>query len=157
MALLPLIALLSLGASFPWLQLGLANDAGSPDPQAPYPVDDPTLAQTLYGRLGPERPAEHYRFSVAAGTSVRARLLIPRPAYSAGLRAQFAIGGPGLPGAGATSVMRPQPLTLGRRGYMLAQIYLPPLPESGVYTLTVRRLDGAGVYCLCLGDREGGL
>jgi hypothetical protein len=38
---------------------------------------------------------------------------------------------------------------------MLAQIYVPPLPESGAYTLAVRRLDGAGVYCLCLGDREG--
>jgi hypothetical protein len=155
MPVLLFIALLSLGASFARLQLGVANDAGSPDPRAPYLVDDPTLAQAIYGQLGPERPAEHYRFVVAAGTSVRARLLIPERSYEAGLRAQFAIGGPGLPGAGATSVMRPVQLSVAGRHFTLAQVYLPPLPESGAYTLTVRRLDGAGVYCLCLGDREG--
>jgi hypothetical protein len=99
---------------------------------------------------------EHYRFVGEAGASVRAMLLIPERSYSAGLRAQFAIGGPGLPGAGATSVMRPRPIIVGGRGYTLAQVYGPPLPESGAYTLTVRRLDGAGVYCLCFGEREEG-
>lgn len=155
MPLLLLIALLSLGVTFSRLQLGIASDAAADSP-SPSLVDDLTLARSIYGWLGPARPVEHYRFTAEAGASVRAMLLIPERAYRAGLRAQFAISGPGLPGAGTTSVMRPASLTIAGRRYTLAQVYGPPLPESGAYTLTVRRLDGAGVYCLCLGEREDG-
>lgn len=155
MPLLLLIALLSLGAMFSRLHLGIASDA-APGSPAPSLADDRTLAHAIYGWLGPARAAEHYRFTAEAGASVRAMLLIPERSYGAGLRAQFAISGPGLPGAGATSVMRPVPVTVAGRRYTLAQVYGPPLPESGAYTLMVRRLDGAGVYCLCLGEREDG-
>jgi hypothetical protein len=154
---LPLLAaLLGLGAALLRPHLGIANDAGSPDSDSPFEIADSSLAQAIYGRLGPERPAEHYRFSAVAGTCMRAMLLIPERSYAAGLRAQFTIGGPGLPGGGATSVMRPHPLSIAGRNYILAQRYGPPLPESGTYTLVVRRLDGAGAYRLCLGQREGG-
>jgi hypothetical protein len=138
------------------LHLGIANDCGSPHAQAPFAVSDPTLAQAIYGRLGPERPAEYYSFNAIGGMGVRAMLLIPERSYDDGLRAQFAILGPGLPEAGATSIMRPQLLTIAGRDFILAQAYVPPLPESGVYQLVVRRLDGEGAYCLCLGEREAG-
>lgn len=138
------------------LHLGIANEDGSHDPAAPFVIDDPTLAQAIYGRLSAAAPSAYYTFSVREAASIRALLLIPETKYQSGFRAHMTLFGPGFPAAGLTPALHPAPLTIAGREYRLIQSYVPPLPEAGVYRIEVRRDAGSGVYCLCVGTREGG-
>ncbi len=137
------------------LHLGIANDAGSPDPAAPFFVSDPSLAQAIYGRLGASHLADHYAFNGRAGEGVRALLLVPARDYEAGFRVYFTLTGPGLPLEGLTPPSTAAPLTVAGRDYRLVQSHVPPLPADGAYRIAVRRDAGTGAYCLCLGVREG--
>ncbi|NOK62406.1 MAG: hypothetical protein GFH27_549293n140 [Chloroflexi bacterium AL-W] len=47
--------------------LGIANDLGSPDKDAPFVIADPTIAQAIFGRVDPSKPIEYYAFSVRQG------------------------------------------------------------------------------------------
>lgn len=137
------------------LHLGIANDAGSPDPATPFFVSDPSLAQAIYGRLHEAHRVDHYAFNGRAGEGVRALLLVPARDYAAGFQVHFTLTGPGLPPEGLTPALTATPLTIVGRDYRLVQSYVPPLPADGTYRLAVRRDAGAGAYCLCLGTREG--
>ncbi|MCU0491937.1 MAG: hypothetical protein MUD01_10135 [Chloroflexaceae bacterium] len=151
-----LAGLLALGMQAMRLHLGRVNAGGSPRADVPFVIDAPTLAQAIYGRLDEQHAADYYRFTGMAGVGVRLLLLIPTSAYERGLRAQFHLYGPALPPDGATATMKPHELTIAGRGYMLVQTYVPPLEADGDYAVRVSRVDGAGAYCLCIGDREGG-
>ncbi|MGB9633945.1 MAG: hypothetical protein ACPL8I_11490 [Chloroflexaceae bacterium] len=149
------LALLAGWLALARLHLGIANDAGSPDPASPFFVADPTLAQALYGRLHEAHPADHYAFNGRAGEGVRLLLLVPARDYAAGFQVHFTLSGPGLPPEGLTPPFTATPLTIVGRDYRLVQSHVPPLPADGPYHIAVRRDAGAGAYCLCLGAREG--
>lgn len=138
------------------LHLGIANEDGSHDPAMPFVIDDPTLAQAIYGRLSAATPSAYYTFSIAEAAGIRAMLLIPETEHQSGFRASITLSGPGLPAAGLTPAIHPAPLTIAGRAYRLVQTHVPPLPEAGMYRIEVRRDAGSGVYCLCVGTREGG-
>ncbi|MDW8145618.1 MAG: hypothetical protein RMJ48_04860 [Roseiflexaceae bacterium] len=138
------------------LHLGIANEDGSHDPATPFIIDNPTLAQAIYGQLSAAAPSAYYTFSVPESTGIRAMLLIPEKEHQSGFRAYITLFGPGFPAAGLTPAIHPAPLTIAGRNYYLIQSYVPPLPEAGAYRIEVRRDAGSGVYCLCVGTREGG-
>lgn len=136
--------------------LAILHD-GSPKPSTPRAIDDVTLAQAFYARLAPGG-SDHYAFRVAADCTGRLILLLPAHAYDAGFRADVVLRGPrpeddgrSLPGAGDT------PLTIAGVDYRLAAALSPEL-APGDYRLEVRATgDAAGVYSLCVGDREAGV
>lgn len=138
------------------LHLGIANEDGSHDPAAPFVIGDPTLAQAIYGRLSAAAPSAYYTFSVPEATGIRAMLLIPEKDHQSGFRAHITLFGPGFPATGLSPAIHPAPLTIAGRNYRLIQSYVPPLPEAGAYRIEVRCDAGSGVYCLCVGTREGG-
>ncbi|MEM8529762.1 MAG: hypothetical protein AAGF95_02910 [Chloroflexota bacterium] len=136
--------------------LAIANDLGSPDKDTPFVIDEPTIAQAIFGRVDEGKPVEYYTFSTQQGTGVRAMLLIPAQSYANGLRATITLHGPELPIEGITPPLLDSPLTIAGREYVLVQSHVPPLPATGEYRLEVHQQEGSGAYCLCLGDREGG-
>lgn len=138
------------------LHLGIANEDGSHDPSTPFVIDDPTLAQAIYGRLSAAAPFAYYAWSVAEAVGVRAMLLIPENEYQSGFRAHIVLFGPGFPPEGGTPAMHLAPLTIAGRAYRLIQTHVPPLPAPGAYRIDIRRDAGSGVYCLCVGTREAG-
>jgi hypothetical protein len=73
------------------LHLGIANEDGSHDPATPFVIDDPTLAQAIYGRLSPAAPVAYYTFTVPDAISVRVMLLIPTRDCQSGFMARFAL------------------------------------------------------------------
>ncbi|HEX2910745.1 MAG TPA: hypothetical protein VH186_08060 [Chloroflexia bacterium] len=137
------------------LHIPLAHESGSPDIKAPLDIASPAMATAIYGRLGPERRVDYFRFPVTKGSSLQAMLLIPIAAYENGLRAAVKICGPGLPVEGAQAAESEKLLTIIGRTYMLTRSYLEPLPESGQYVVALERLAGEGTYCFCFGDQEG--
>lgn len=153
--------ILSTVVALAWLllvrwHLGIANDFGSPDKDVPFVIDDPTIAQAIFGRIDPDKSVEYYAFSVQQGTGVRAMLLIPAQDYANGLRATITLHGPELPMDGVTPSLLDSQLTIAGREYVLVQSHVPPLPATGDYRLEVHQQEGRGAYCLCLGSREGG-
>jgi hypothetical protein len=138
------------------LHLMAANDKGSPDPAAPFPVDEPYFAQAIYGRVGPDKETDHYTFQAEGGLPVSIFLLIPTASYSKGLRAKVTLSGPGLPSEGITPELGEKPLSIAGMDYVQAQIYPAPLPETGQYQVAVQRQDGAGAYCFCIGNKGEG-
>ncbi|MBO9321569.1 MAG: hypothetical protein J7457_05500 [Roseiflexus sp.] len=138
------------------LHLGIANEDGSHDPATPFVIDDPTLAQAIYGRLSAAAPVAYYTFTVPDAISVRVMLLIPSRDCQSGFMARFALVGPGLPSGRLFPTTHFTPLTIAGRTYRLIQSYVPPLPSAGTYWIEVHCDAGSGVYCLCIGTREGG-
>jgi hypothetical protein len=138
------------------LHLGIANEDGSHDPATPFVIDDPTLAQAIYGRLSAAAPVAYYTFTVPDAISVRVMLLIPSRDCQSGFMARFALAGPGLPSGRLFPTTHFTPLTIAGRTYRLIQSYVPPLPSAGTYWIEVHCDAGSGVYCLCIGTREGG-
>ncbi len=138
------------------LHLGIANDAGSPKVEEPFEIKEPEVAKAIYGRLEPGKEVEHYAFFAEQEAKVRAMLLITTTAYSKGLRANIRLQGPGLPAEGVTLEPSEYPLHIAGRDYMLVQRYLSPLPQTGHYQVAVQREAGAGTYCFCVGDGDGG-
>jgi hypothetical protein len=138
------------------LHLGIANEDGSHDPATPFVIDDPTLAQAIYGRLSAAAPVAYYTFTVPDAISVRVMLLIPTRDCQSGFMARFALAGPGLPSGRLFPTTHFTPLTIAGRTYRLIQSYVPPLPSAGTYWIEVHCDAGSGVYCLCIGTREGG-
>jgi hypothetical protein len=138
------------------LHLGIANEDGSHDPATPFVIDDPTLAQAIYGRLSAAAPVAYYTFTVPDAISVRVMLLIPTRDCQSGFMARFALVGPGLPSGRLFPTTHFTPLTIAGRTYRLIQSYVPPLPSAGTYWIEVHCDAGSGVYCLCIGTREGG-
>lgn len=136
--------------------LGIANEDGSHDPATPFVIGDPSLAQAIYGRLSAATPSAYYTFSVPSALSVRLMLLIPDRDYQSGFRAQVTLFGPALPSEGMIPDTQSAQLVIAGRAYRLVQTYVPPLPCAGAYRIEVRRVAGSGVYCLCIGTREGG-
>jgi len=57
------LALLTALLTLVRLHLGIANEDGSHDPATPFVIDDPTLAQAIYGRLSPAAPVAYYAFT----------------------------------------------------------------------------------------------
>ena len=138
------------------LHLGIANEDGAHDPSAPFVIADPTIAQAIYGRLSPAAPVAYYTFTVPDAISVRVMLLIPSRDCQSGFMARFALAGPGLPSGRLFPTTHFTPLTIAGRTYRLIQSYVPPLPSAGTYWIEVHCDAGSGVYCLCIGTREGG-
>jgi hypothetical protein len=138
------------------LHLGIANEDGSHDPATPFVIDDPTFAQAIYGRLSAAAPVAYYTFTVPDAISVRVMLLIPTRDCQSGFMARFALVGPGLPSGRLFPTTHFTPLTIAGRTYRLIQSYVPPLPSAGIYWIEVHCDAGSGVYCLCIGTREGG-
>jgi hypothetical protein len=138
------------------LHLGIANEDGSHDPATPFVIDDPTLAQAIYGRLSAAAPVAYYTFTAPEAISVRVMLLIPTRDCQSGFMARFALVGPGLPSGRLFPTTHFTPLTIAGRTYRLIQSYVPPLPSAGTYWIEVHCDAGSGVYCLCIGTREGG-
>jgi hypothetical protein len=138
------------------LHLGIANEDGSHDPATPFVIDDPTLAQAIYGRLSAAAPVAYYTFTAPEAISVRVMLLIPSRDCQSGFMARFALVGPGLPSGRLFPTTHFTPLTIAGRTYRLIQSYVPPLPSAGTYWIEVHCDAGSGVYCLCIGTREGG-
>ena len=138
------------------LHLGIANEDGSHDPATPFVIDDPTLAQAIYGRLSAAAPVAYYTFTVPDAIGVRVMLLIPSRDCQSGFMARFALAGPGLPSGRLFPTTHFTPLTIAGRTYRLIQSYVPPLPSAGTYWIEVHCDAGSGVYCLCIGTREGG-
>jgi hypothetical protein len=138
------------------LHLGIANEDGSHDPATPFVIDDPTLAQAIYGRLSPAAPVAYYTFTAPEAISVRVMLLIPSRDCQSGFMARFALASPGLPSGRLFPTTHFTPLTIAGRTYRLIQSYVPPLPSAGTYWIEVHCDAGSGVYCLCIGTREGG-
>ena len=138
------------------LHLGIANEDGSHDPATPFVIDDPTLAQAIYGRLSAAAPVAYYTFTVPDAIGVRVMLLIPSRDCQSGFMARFALVGPGLPSGRLFPTTHFTPLTIAGRTYRLIQSYVPPLPSAGTYWIEVHCDAGSGVYCLCIGTREGG-
>ena len=138
------------------LHLGIANEDGSHDPATPFVIDDPTLAQAIYGRLSAAAPVAYYTFTAPEAISVRVMLLIPTRDCQSGFMARFALAGPGLPSGRLFPTTHFTPLTIAGRTYRLIQSYVPPLPSAGTYWIEVHCDAGSGVYCLCIGTREGG-
>ncbi|MBO9390216.1 MAG: hypothetical protein J7482_15795, partial [Roseiflexus sp.] len=83
-------------------------------------------------------------------------LLIPSRDCQSGFMARFALAGPGLPSGRLFPTTHFTPLTIAGRTYRLIQSYVPPLPSAGTYWIEVHCDAGSGVYCLCIGTREGG-
>lgn len=125
------------------LHLGIANEDGSHDPSTPFVIDDPTLAQAIYGRLSAAAPFAYYAWSVAEAVGVRAMLLIPENEYQSGFRAHIVLFGPGFPPEGVTPAMHLAPLTIAGRTYRLIQTHVPPLPAPGAIGLTFVAMWGA--------------
>ncbi|MGQ9829760.1 MAG: hypothetical protein ACUVSW_18055 [Roseiflexus sp.] len=137
------------------LHLGIANEDGAHDPSAPFVIADPTTAQAIYGRLSAATPVAYYTFTVPDAIGVRLMLLIPSRDCQAGFMARFALAGPGLPSSHLVPQTHFTPLTIAGRTYRLIQSYVSPLPSAGTYRIEVRCDAGSGVYCLCIGTREG--
>jgi hypothetical protein len=150
------LALLTALLALMRLHLGIANEDGAHDPAAPFVIDDPALAQAIYGRLNATTPSAYYTFSVAEAVGIRAMLLLPEKEYQSGFRAHMVLFGPGFPTEGLTPETHLAPLTIAGRAYRLTQTHVPPLPTAGAYRIEVRHDAGSGVYCLCVGAREGG-
>jgi hypothetical protein len=150
------LALLTALLTLVRLHLGIANEDGSHDPATPFVIDDPTLAQAIYGRLSAAAPVAYYTFTVPDAISVRVMLLIPSRDCQSGFMARFALAGPGLPSGRLFPTTHFTPLTIAGRTYRLIQSYVPPLPSAGTYWIEVHCDAGSGVYCLCIGTREGG-
>jgi len=138
------------------LHLGIANEDGAHDPATPFVIADPTIAQAIYGRLSPATPVAYYTFTAPEAISVRVMLLIPTRDCQSGFMARFALVGPGLPSGRLFPTTHFTPLTIAGRTYRLIQSYVPPLPAAGTYWIEVHCDAGSGVYCLCIGTREGG-
>jgi len=138
------------------LHLGIANEDGAHDPSAPFVIADPTIAQAIYGRLSAAAPVAYYTFTAPEAISVRVMLLIPTRDCQSGFMARFALAGPGLPSGRLFPTTHFTPLTIAGRTYRLIQSYVPPLPSAGTYWIEVHCDAGSGVYCLCIGTREGG-
>ena len=136
--------------------LGIANDLGSPDKDAPFVIDDPTITQAIFGRIDQGKRVEYYAFSAQQGIGIRAMLLIPAQDYVNGLRATITLHGPDFPLDGVTPSLLDSQLTIAGREYVLVQSHVPPLPATGDYRLEVRQQEGSGAYCLCVGNHEGG-
>lgn len=154
-AFIPFTLLVALLALMRW-HLGIANEEGSHDPANPFVIDDPFLAQAIYGRLSATAPSAYYTFSIPDALGVRLMLLIPDRDYQSGFRARVILSGSGFSEEGMIPAMQSASLTIAGRTYRLIQTYTPPLPSAGVYRIEIRRDAGSGVYCLCLGTREGG-
>lgn len=137
--------------------LAIVHD-GSRDAAEPRPIDDVTLAQAFYARLGPgER--DHFAFRATGGTTGRFILLVPAAAYDAGFRADVVLTGPGLPPDGRSlSPAGDSPMTIAGRDYRLTQALNADLLPGDHRLRVEAAADGPeGVYCLCVGDREAGL
>lgn len=136
--------------------LAVVHD-GSPTPAAPRAIDDVTLAQAFYARLVPGA-RDHYAFRVESDVTGRFILLLPQTAYDDGFRADVVLRGPQLPAEGrALAHAGDTPMTIAGIDYRLAAALSPEL-APGDYRLEVRATaDAAGVYSLCVGDREAGV
>lgn len=138
------------------MHLGLVNEAGSPDVGAPFNIEEPQIAQAIYGRLDAGQPVAHYSFKGEVRAQIRAIMLIPSSAYDAGLRAEFVLFGDGLPAQGLRPQTSERTMNIVGRDYVMTQSYNEPLAAANTYRVEVRRLEGEGAYCFCIGDQEGG-
>jgi hypothetical protein len=140
------------------LHLAKANDKGSPKPEQAFEIDKPMSAQAIYGRLDSDKATEYYTLAADKGAELRAILMIPTKTYQTkGLRATFTLQGAGLPDEGAKPKESEGEHTIAGRDYMIVRSYVPALPETGEYRITVERLEGEGVYCLCVGTENEGV
>lgn len=113
-------------------------------------IDDPTLAQALYGRLRAGTPAV-YRFTVAPSTFIRLSLLIPAALHAAGFQPTLTLHGPDLPQGGL--VLPPD--NYGQRdGSARFQRTQRASLTLGGGSYSVSITGGTGVYCFCIGTRE---
>lgn len=145
---LPLI-ILRLGR---W-HITIPHEKGSPDPAHPLKVENPHVAQAYYGSLSEEKPTDFFAFEAEAGFEPRCFLLIPANHYANGLRATFELHSEGFDMT--TPKESEGPMTIAGTNYLMTRSYVPALPASGTYTVAVRRLEGAGTYCMCIGSGEG--
>lgn len=137
------------------LHLAIANDKGSPTPDAPFEVEKITSSKALYGQLSAEKPYDYYTFEAEAGTNPQAILLIPAKHYQQGLRATFRLTGPGLPEGAAIPKSMESAMHIAGTDYVMVRSYAPALPETGCYSVVVEREAGTGTYAMCLGSGEG--
>ncbi len=130
--------------------LAIINE-GSPTPEAPYRIDDVTLAQALYARL--EASSSHYyQFVLATDTELRLSMLVPQQHYQGGFRPRVVLSGPTLPGGQWELHAEDHGMRIGTTAYQRTQRISPTL-AAGTYQIMVAS-DRAGVYCLCVGTRE---
>jgi hypothetical protein len=129
------------------------HEKGSPDPAQPLKVENPHVAQAYYGRLTEEKAADYFVFEAEANFEPRCFLLIPANHYDNGLRATFELHGDGFDMT--TPKESEGRMTIAGTDYIMTRSYVPALPTSGNYTVAVRRLEGAGTYCMCIGSGEG--
>jgi hypothetical protein len=165
-------ALVSIGAVPVWAHRPYfeEQDIG---PEAPWPIDDPTISTALYATLESAQDVDYYTFQGQAGQTVLLALTIPQIEGQDLFAPTMALLGPELPAADLPrQVNRPQgsgALVLApvpgpaptffepfsRTSYWDRQEERVSLPADGRYTVAVWHPDGeVGRYVFVVGDRE---
>ncbi len=130
--------------------LAVVNE-GSPSSDQAFRIDDVSLAQAFYGKLG-NNSADYYRFEAKSGTLLKLSMLIPQHFHAAGFQAEIVLRGPGLPAQGLTLDAEDKGMRIGTTDYKRTQqadIHL----DGGAYQVEIRAVN-SGAYCFCVGVRE---
>jgi hypothetical protein len=142
-------------------------------PEAPWPIDDPTISTALYATLESAQDVDYYAFRGEAGQTILLALTIPQIEGQDLFAPTMALLGPDLPavdlparierpqGSGAL-LLAPDPgpaptffEPFSRTSYWDRQEERVPLPAGGTYTVAVWHPEGeVGRYVFVVGDRE---
>ncbi len=142
-------------------------------PDAPWPVDDPTISTAVYATLESATDVDYFTFEGQAGQVILLALTIPQIEGQADFAPTLALMGPGLPGAdlpghvicpdeaGALEIAPlpgPAPTffePFSRTSYWDRQEERVTLPANGRYVVAVWHPEGqVGRYVFVVGDKE---
>lgn len=142
-------------------------------PDAPWPVDDPTISTAVYATLETAQDVDYYTFQGQADQTILLALTIPQIEGQDLFAPTMALMGPGLPEAelpdrvarpqgGGAALFPPEPgpaptffEPFSRTSYWDRQEERVPLPADGRYTVAVWHAEGErGRYVFVVGDRE---
>ncbi len=137
------------------LHVPFFNDKGTPNPDAPFPIEQPEVSKAIYGRLGEGDDVAYFSFTSEESFEPALTLLIPSEAYNnKGLRAQMRLFGTGMPEEGVVAPITEHFMKIVGHEYAMVQTYNDPLPQKGKFRVAVERTAGKGTYCFCLGTTE---
>lgn len=131
--------------------LAIINE-GSRAREHAFPIDDITLAQAFYGTLA-QQTSDYYRFRALPNATLRLSMLVPDTHYHRGFRPTIILWGAGLPDTGMILPSGNKGSRAGTTDYQRTQQEDITL-SGGDYLLAVHS-EQPGVYCFCVGTREG--
>lgn len=162
-----LIGAMPASAHRPWFNL-----EGSPDPNAPYVLDDVSVSQVVYGGFATAGRIDYYRLTAPSGFAADIQLVVPAIDACAEFRPTLIISGPGLNSVGAVPATIATPLADAGTVVLTSAewgVFYEPFTgttyatsprfkaalSGGDYLIAVIEPEGdAGTYGLALGGSE---